>query len=186
MKVLYVLKCPKTFQVRYVGEGSPDRPYSHLRLIKLGRTTASPRLTKWIKSLVDDGLEPIVEVLRTDLTKTEAVDLEAGLIDQYGRSHLDEGGTLLNVAKRGTVYDKAGKLNPFFGKTHSPETLEKMRLAKVGKDRGETFSETMRLVAKNRPPQSQETRDRRRASMLLSWERKRQSSGDVPDQPSVA
>lgn len=114
MKVLYVLKCPKTFEVKYVGEGSPNRPYSHVRLVRNGRTTASPRLTKWINRLVEEGLEPIVEIIKTDLTKEKAVELEAQLIKKYGRSHLDEGGTLLNVAKRGTAYDKSGKLNPFF------------------------------------------------------------------------
>lgn len=166
MKVLYQLKCPKSSIIRYVGEGSIDRPYSHVRLVRLGRTTASPRLTKWIKNLVAEGLEPVVEVLRENLTKYEAVELEAELIAKYGRSHLDEGGTLLNVAKRGTAYDKSGTLNPFFGKKHTSETLLKMSKAKLGKDRGSEFSETMRKVAMSRPPQSQETRDKRRASML--------------------
>lgn len=45
-----------------------------------------------------------------------------------------------------------GKGNPFYGKTHSPETLEKLRLANVGKHTGEknvmfgkTHSEEARL-----------------------------------------
>jgi hypothetical protein len=177
MKVVYVLKCPKSFEVKYVGEGSEARPYSHVRLVRNGRTTASPRLTKWINRLIDEDLEPVVEIVKSGLTKEKAVALESRLINKYGRSHLDEGGTLLNVAKRGTVYDKSGELNPFFGKTHSPETIEKMRLAKLGKSRGDKFSETMRKVALNRPPQSQETREKRRASMLARCALKRSLKG---------
>lgn len=165
MPVVYVLKCPKSLQVRYVGEGSQNRPHAHTALVRAGRQTANPRLTRWIANLLAEDLEPIVEVVMTSLSKQEALAIEEKMIAQYGRSHLDNGGTLLNIATRGRAYDKRGDKNPFFGKTHTVETLAKMSAAKRGKKRPDGFSETMRQIALARPPMSETTREKMRASM---------------------
>ena len=190
MTVIYVLKCPTSHQVKYVGEGGETRPFDHVRKVRKGQQTSNPRLTVWIKRLLDAGREPIVEILRTQLSKPEALLLEAELIKQYGRRGIDEHGILLNVAERGREYDRSGKNNPFFGRTHSPETLEKMAEAKLGKSRGEKFSQTMREVAARRGPQSEETRMKKRASMLARWELKRlsacESSQKLPKQKTRA
>lgn len=175
MTIVYMLKCPKTNQVKYVGEGGVSRPFDHVKKVRKCLQTSNPRLTKWIAGLLEAGKEPIIEVVRSDLTKAEALAEEARLIKRYGRRGMDENGTLLNIAEEGRYYDKHGANNPFFGKKHKPETLEKMAASKRGKDRGEEFRETMRKVASNRPPQSEETRMKKRASMLARWELKRQA-----------
>ena len=96
MTIVYLLKCPKTHQPRYVGEGSQSRPFDHLRKVKKGQQTSNPRLTKWIEKLVAEGLEPLIEVVHSDITKAEALDLEEQLIKQHGRKDMDRGGILLN------------------------------------------------------------------------------------------
>ena len=129
-----------------------------MKKVRKGLQTSNPRLTKWIAGLLGSGKEPIIEVVRSDLTKAEARVEEARLIKQHGRRGLDENDTLLNTAEEGRYYDKRGENNPFYGKKHKPETLEKIAASKRGKERGTEFRETMRRDANNRPPQSEETR----------------------------
>lgn len=161
-----MLKCPLTNQVRYVGEGGESRPFDHVRKVRKGQQTSNPRLTRWIEKLLENGKEPLVEVVKTGLSKSDALDYEMSLIKQFGRKGIDEGGILLNISERGREYDRTGQNNPFFGKSHTPETLEKMSAAKRGKKRGAQFSETMRKVAARRPPISEATRKKMRESML--------------------
>lgn len=47
-----------------------------------------------------------------------------------GKRHTEESKAKMSQSLKGT---KIGKDNPFYGKTHSPEVLEKMRLAHIGR-----------------------------------------------------
>ncbi len=176
MSIVYLLKCPKTNQVRYVGEGGENRPFDHVRKVRKGQQTSNPRLTSWIAKLLQQDLEPLIEVVFTGLSKERALDEEHALIMRYGRKGFEPGGSLLNISERGKEYDRSGSNNPFYGRKHSEATLSKMSDAKRGKKRGAQFSETMRDVAAKRPPQSEETRMKKRASMLARWEIKRRAA----------
>ena len=58
---IYVLKCPVTFEIRYVGKANNPkrRYYSHMNLTK----TSSSHKKNWIKQLKDANLRPILEVV---------------------------------------------------------------------------------------------------------------------------
>ena len=65
-----------------------------------------------------------------------------------------------------------GEKNGFYGKTHTPESREKMR-----KSRGPHSIEAkakIRESAKRRPPQSLETRKKRSESVKISWQKRKQ------------
>lgn len=166
MAIVYTLKCAKTSQVRYVGEGGETRPFDHVRKVRKGLQTSNPRLSMWIRKLLEQELEPLIEVVNTGLSKAEALEKEHALIMKYGRVGFEKNGTLLNISERGREYDRTGSNNPFFGRKHTEETLTKMSETKRGKKRGEKFSETMREVAARRPPISEATRKKMRESML--------------------
>ncbi len=58
---IYVLKCPITFAIRYVGKSNNPkrRYYSHLNINK----TSSSYKRNWIKQLKENNLKPIMEVI---------------------------------------------------------------------------------------------------------------------------
>lgn len=160
MSIVYILKCPKTHQIKYVGEGGINRPLDHIKKVKRGVPTSNSRLTAWVKKLLDNNLEPLIEIVYSDISKKEALLIEEQLIKQYGRKGFEDNGILLNIAEKGLLYDKSGKNNPFYGKKHTKETREKMSLAKYGVVRGDKFKLKMREIAKLRPPMSKETREK--------------------------
>ena len=87
---MYALKDPtsspaKTF---YTGKGTGSRAYDHL--IRPDRTRKHTR----IRSILDAGLKPRVEILIDDLSETQALRLEAELISALGTE--DTGGPLTN------------------------------------------------------------------------------------------
>lgn len=102
---VYWLFDPLTNTPFYVGIGKPGRSGVHVASVKrdisLGKTI-NPRNTRHlhIAKLLDCGVEPIVEILHTDLSKEEARQIEISLIAELGR--LDQGkGPLTNRTKGG-------------------------------------------------------------------------------------
>lgn len=103
MQLVYVLSDPRTGAVRYVGVTgvrSPlDRLRSHIAEALRGGTSAR---CDWIRSVLDDGLEPTITVVdRTEGDRREArpvvLQRETAWIEHFRRI----GAALLNVKKSG-------------------------------------------------------------------------------------
>lgn len=59
---IYVLKCPNTGEVKYVGKANKPRDRYKCHLTNLG--TQSRYKQNWIKSLRDKGQKPVLEIIR--------------------------------------------------------------------------------------------------------------------------
>lgn len=141
MKLVYKLIDPRTFIPFYIGKGDKNRPHEHSAQVKAGKRTASKRLTFFIKKMLREGREPIVEIVQSDLSNAEALALETELIIKYGRIDHDEDGILLNhrthqtdwTGKRHTEESKKKISESHKGKKLSAEHIEKVRTANIGK-----------------------------------------------------
>jgi hypothetical protein len=120
------------FKPFYVGKGQTDRWRHHL---------LADRRTKFgrvLKNINNAGFKkPIIKIVENKLTHNEALQLEDDLIIAIGRKDIDVNGILLNKM-RYTDWRRFLAQGP-----HSEETKEKMRIA-----------------ALNRPPMSQEIKDK--------------------------
>jgi hypothetical protein len=89
-KVVYLLRDPVSLEIRYVGKGTPKRPY----LIKGNQR--SGHCKNWISSLKAKDLEPTVDVIFTELSDEAASVIEKAYIKALrpkGRlTNLTEGG----------------------------------------------------------------------------------------------
>ena len=97
--------------------------------------------------LITSKYEYVVEILHENISWQEACKIEKELISLYGRRDLKTG-ILVNQTIGGDgnkeysvkkeVKDKLKKLNsglgnPFYGKKHSKETIEKLKISHIGK-----------------------------------------------------
>jgi hypothetical protein len=112
--LVYGLVDPRSGELRYVGKSCSGlaRPRAHARRLKWDRG----HCRNWVKSLVDAGLKPEVEVLEGHETAEALVEAEKHFI-AYFRSI---GCNLTNVTAGG---------DGTWGTTKSPETRLKMSLA---------------------------------------------------------
>jgi hypothetical protein len=87
---VYALKDPSSSPARpfYVGKGTGSRAYDHL--VTPDRTRKYSR----IKSILEAGFRPLIDILVEDLTESQALRLEAELIAAFGTE--DTGGLLTN------------------------------------------------------------------------------------------
>lgn len=117
---VYCYKHPETLLPFYIGKGSKDRSTFHLRLISsnLHKNKYFANVVKQIKS---QNLNPIIEMIKENLSEIEAYNLEEDLISLYGRKLYDKDGILCNLTKggRGAI-----------GYKHTDETKEKLKLSK--------------------------------------------------------
>lgn len=80
------------------------------------------------------------EIIKSDLTLEEANQLEDDLIKKYDTQNIEKGYNIRNGGSHGVLSEETkqklsdtmmgrydGDKNPFFGKTHSEETIKKMR-----------------------------------------------------------
>ncbi|SRR6266550_228766 len=122
---IYTLADPVTRMVRYVGKS--DNPHSRLDMHISDARTKGHYCANWIRSLLQKNLRPIIEIV-DEVIRSEWQAAEAAYIIFYR----DEGNDLVNWTPGGDGTG-SGCDHPRFGKTHTPETLEKMRAAKKGK-----------------------------------------------------
>lgn len=99
---IYYHKEPISKEIKYIGKGKGQRAYDfHKR---------SKKHLKWIKSLKDKGLLPIVEIVEFFDAESAVLQKEAELI----KLHRKNGSNLLNTSKYGAP--SSGKLNGMYGK----------------------------------------------------------------------
>lgn len=158
---IYCYKKPNG-EIFYIGKGTGHRYKRHLSEAK--NTDKKDYKTNTIRKIMKNGEEPIIEIMKDNLTEDEAYELEEKLIKHYGRvnngtgilTNLTDGG----LGGRGLVWTQEmrdfhskrmsgennhmfgmkGELNPFYGKTHSEETIELFRKNATGRE----FSEETR------------------------------------------
>ena len=88
---VYALKDPRTSPAQpfYIGKGTGQRAQQHLL------STGSTRKDEVLAEIREAGLEPLVEVLISDLDESTALRLEAELISSFGTEAT--GGRLVNI-----------------------------------------------------------------------------------------
>ena len=110
---LYYHKNPITKELFYIGIGTNIRAWDFIS----GR---NPHYKNYIKK---HG-EPIVDIIKENLTKEEACSLEIKLINEYGRKGIDPKGILLNKSIGGDVIALGNKF--------TDEQKQKIVQAKTG------------------------------------------------------
>jgi len=131
---IYVLIDPRDNTVRYVGMSTncDNRFKQHIKEVK-GKKR-NHRLN-WVKGLLDENLLPILKIIE-ETSFEEKESREKYWIAYYGRENLVNG-TDGGEGKIGAVVSDetksyfsklfSGEGNPFYGKHHSEETLQKLR-----------------------------------------------------------
>jgi hypothetical protein len=98
-------------KVFYVGKGRKNRAYE-----------TRSRNKYWWNTIKKYG-EPVIEIIYSNLSETDAYLKESELIETYGLNNLT------NMVSYGPIsngYDKTGKNNPMYGKEHSTKSKRKM------------------------------------------------------------
>ncbi len=174
----------------YIGKGRGRRVYSNSR-----RVHKPPR--------------DRILILKCNLTEEEAHRHEVYMISLYGRKdnntgilrNLTDGGEgasgrkisestrlILSDQKKGDKNPNYNKVNPFKGKSHTPEAKEKMRLKKLGRKLPEETKQKMRKPrqpglkrnCKPRGPMSEETKRK-----ISEGRRRNHASPEVYTEPEA-
>lgn len=90
----YILKCPKSGEVRYVGKS--NRPRQRLSAHTRTDKTACPHKVNWVQSLIKEGLLPELEII-----KKVAKDKWKRWEKYYIRRYREEGARLTNCTDGG-------------------------------------------------------------------------------------
>jgi hypothetical protein len=94
---VYILFDPRSNKPFYVGKGKGNRAKSHLKETK--ETTINIRKYNKIQSILKENLEPEIVYYKTNLSESDAYEIESMLIKQYGRKDYDKKGILLNICE---------------------------------------------------------------------------------------
>lgn len=122
---VYQLIDPRSNKPFYIGEGKEDRAWSHLSF-KSGCN--NPHKDRIIQKIQQLGLEVIVKIIYTGLTKLESTRLEELMIADIGIDNLS------NICSNANPPVLIGKDNGFFGKTHTAENKKKCGDSNRGKN----------------------------------------------------
>lgn len=113
----------------------------------------------WIKKHRENGLSPNLVILESGLTPEQAFDKEIMYIDffkseGYDLINMTKGGTAPMLGKKHTEESKkkrsimfSGEGNPFYGKKHSDDVLDRIRVKNIGRkswNKGGTLSDEHR------------------------------------------
>jgi NUMOD3 motif len=155
---VYGLIDPRDNQVFYIGKGKDDRALSHFKESELSRSGNNRKNAK-IRKLKKLGYSPVIEFYAQNIEdESLAYDIETSLIKKYGRIDYEEGGMLTNICEdnrppnhKGKTYeeiygDRAKEQKNkrrllqlaaggwYKNHKHSEETLNKLRIASLGKN----------------------------------------------------
>lgn len=161
---VYILIDPRTKIPFYVGKGQKTRSVSHFKETK--ETTINLRKFNKIQSILELGLQPIVEYCVTDIKDEEtAYDIETALIKKYGRKGYDENGILLNICEsnRPPGSDNFITNNP--SKKSKGKTYEEI----YGQEKARLLKESRKRTSSLRTV-TEETKERMKQSALKKIE----------------
>ena len=122
---VYQLIDPRNNKPFYIGEGKDTRALSHLTFNSGCNNPHKDRIIKKIQKL---GLEVIVKIVYTGLSKTESTALEEMLITEIGLNNLS------NICPNSHPPILVGEDNGFYGKTHTLENKKKCGDANRGRN----------------------------------------------------
>ena len=123
---VYQLVDPRSMKPFYIGEGKNKRAWLHQ---KFKDGCANPHKDRVIRKIQAGGQQPIVELLFENLSKSDAIRKQDNLIAEIGLNNLT------NICASANPPSKSGKDNSFYGKKHTPETLQYLRDINLGIDR---------------------------------------------------
>jgi len=117
----------------YVGKGVKDRYLSHLKIAKGTRKGKNNKVITKIKSILDDGFEPVILKVIENLSKDNYGLQEVSLIKLIGKS-CNESGPLLNITDGdhggitwvGEHHNKGKKLEEIVGEEKAVELKQKL------------------------------------------------------------
>lgn len=148
MFYVYKLIDPRYNSPFYVGKGSGDRCYVHLK--EKWPRVENRKKYAYIQGLRNKGLEPIVEISIWGLSESDAYSVEAAMIKIYGRKDIDENGMLLNICSdnRPPKLSRSGQNNGRYGK---PSKLRNKTLEEFyGVERAKEIRQKQSDAAKKR------------------------------------
>ena len=119
----------------YVGKGVNDRSLTHLRIANGSRKGKNNLIISKIKSILNDGYEPIIIKIEENLTKENYSDREINAINVIGKV-IDNKGPLLNITDggdggitwSGDHHNKGKKLEEIVGVEKSIELRKQLSL----------------------------------------------------------
>lgn len=132
---VYALIDPRTGKPFYVGKGTGNRCYTHIKEVKRGKAPKDNNLKKYnkIASILLCGVDPNVQIIQEHLEETEAYEIEENLIKQYGREGYEENGILTNLcigarppSQKGKQFP--GRKSPMKGKIVGPWSEERRKI----------------------------------------------------------
>lgn len=134
----------------YVGKGTGTRIYQHKCPSKI-RYTKTRKVAK-IKSIINDGLNPIVYKIQDNLTDEDSCNLEIYLINLIGRYDLNLG-TLYNLTDGGegisgmilSSEHKSKISDSLKNRSKSKEHNDKVSKALIGKKKSEEHKNNLKL-----------------------------------------
>lgn len=143
----------------YIGKGKGARLHHHLKEAANPNTKdKNNHKIRKIRKHICCGVDPVIKIIDRNLSESVAFELEEFLINEIGRADLGKG-PLTNMSNGGEglvglVRDMSGDKNPnygkrgeksiWWGKSHTEETKEKIRLSQVGKILSEDHKLAMR------------------------------------------
>lgn len=157
----YVLKRPNGVPF-YIGKGKGNRCFVHLKPWHLKHDTNRLKVNI-INKIRKNGEEPIIEIIKKGLTENEAFQIETEQIKLYGR--IENGGLLANMSDGGEGQSGyhhtdelkqsfsemfSGDKNPFYGKSHSEDSLKKIGDVNRGKVLNEEWRKKLSESTKGR------------------------------------
>lgn len=153
---IYSLEYPEG-NIRWIGK--TNNPKNRLKNhISESKTKKTSNRIKWLNKLNNNNQKPILNIV-DEVPVNEWEFWEQHYISLYKTF----GFNLTNMARGGKGVlgvCKYGKDNPFFGKTHSKSSTDKNRLAHLKENLSEETLNKRRDAQKNRPPVSQNTKDK--------------------------
>lgn len=126
MYYVYQLIDPLTKIPFYIGKGKGNRAAMHL---KESEWWYNKRKGAKIKSLLNENLKPIIEIVFESENEDDVKYEEERLIKMHGRRGIDKGGILTNLCISAHPPTRKNKPGTFAGKKHTEETKSKLRTA---------------------------------------------------------